>query len=235
MVLVHEWRSTSYHLVNKNAQSPPIDCKAMACHLENLRSEVFCGSTKALCLVVVLKELGKAEISNFDVTIHVHQDILWLEIAMDYLVGMKVSQPYEYLCSNKPDCFFLQPSLVAKVVENVAARNILEEKVDSQLILENVVHVNDEGVLGLSKDVFLRASVENLAFLDENVLVDPLHGILLAILRVDNQEHLSKAAFIDKLFDFEIFKTHIFIALKHLGVTFGHSVFFFIKFVLWQV
>ena len=94
------------------------------------------------------------------------------------------------------------------MVEEVTTLHIIQEKVDSQVILEHVVHVQDEGILGLEEDVLLSPCINDLSFFDENILIYPFHSIFLAIMDVHDQEYLAKTAFVDDLFDLEVFELY---------------------------
>ena len=82
--------------------------------------------------------------------------------------------------------------MLTKVVKQVAASHIFKEEVDSELILKDVVHGENERVFGLEEDVLFSPGVNNLALFDEDILINSFHCILLAILAVDNQEHFAE-------------------------------------------
>ena len=56
----------------------------------------------------------------------------------------------------------------------------------------------------MEQNFFLVLNVLDLLFLQEQVFVDPLHSIHLAHLRIRDEEHLAKAAFIDDFADLEV-------------------------------
>lgn len=94
------------------------------------------------------------------------------------------------------------------MIEDVASSDILQEEVDSVVSLEHVVHSEDEWILGLEKDIFLGLCVEDLTFLNEDVLVDSLHSILLAISLANNVKDLAEASLVDDLSDLEVLQLH---------------------------
>lgn len=95
------------------------------------------------------------------------------------------------------------------MVKYVASLHILQEEVNTQIILEDVLHGKNERVLRLEQDILLRFGVNNLPLLNEDILVDPLHRELAARLRVNNEEHLAEGALVDHLLDLEIFQFHL--------------------------
>ena len=94
--------------------------------------------------------------------------------------------------------------MLAQVIKEISSLNVIQEEVDSEFILEYIVHRENKWILSLEKDVFLSKSVDNLSFLNQDVLVDSLHSILLSDSHVDNQEHFAKGSFVDHLFDLEV-------------------------------
>jgi hypothetical protein len=76
--------------------------------------------------------------------------------------------------------------VLTQVVEKVASTDVLKEKVNSEFILENVIHAQNKRAFGLEKNISLSSSVDNLSFLNEHILIDPLHGVELSISRVNN-------------------------------------------------
>jgi len=92
------------------------------------------------------------------------------------------------------------------MIKNISSLDILQEKVNSKFILENVFHGEDEWVLGLEQDIFLRFGINDLTLLNENIFVDSLHSKLAASLLVHNQEYLTKRSLINDFLDLEIFQ-----------------------------
>lgn len=122
-------------------------------------------------------------------------------------VGVQVAHGHEDLSRNELDLWLGETPFLHQVVEDVAAGYILQEEIDAMVCLEHVVHGDDERVLRLEEDVLLSFCVEDLAALDQNILIDALHSVLLFILRVYDVENLAERAFIDDLHDFEVLQT----------------------------
>ena len=68
---------------------------------------------------------------------------------MDYLIGMQVAHGNDNLGCNEFDLMFSKSLVDDKMVEDIASPDILQQEVDSQLILEYVVHGENEGVARL--------------------------------------------------------------------------------------
>ena len=177
----------------------------MALHVENLGRQVLGCAAEGLGCLVGLQEFGQAEVCQFYVAAGVHQDILGLEVSVDDIVGMEVAQGNQNLGRNELDGALLEPALVAEVVEEVAALDVLQKEVNPVLILEDVVHREDEGVLRLEQNVLFRPGVDNLPLLYQYILIDSLHRIFLAVFGVYYEEYLAEGAFVDQLLNLEIF------------------------------
>ena len=142
--------------------------------------------------LVRLEELGQAEIREAHVAILVHEDVLRLEVAVHDFIFVQVAHGDHDLSANKFDCTFAEALYLEDVVIDVAARQVVEEEVDAVFILEHEIHRVYERVVGLEQDFFLVANVFDLFLLDQDILVDALHGVELAHLLVGNEEDLSK-------------------------------------------
>lgn len=78
------------------------------------------------------------------------------------------------------------------------------DEIDSEFILEHVLHVDDEGVFNAEEDVFLEFDVLVLLVVDDDVLPDALHGVDLLVLHVLNEEHLPEGPLTDHISNYEI-------------------------------
>ena len=69
------------------------------------------------------------------------------------------------------------------------------EEVDSEFVLEDVLHVHDEGVVHVEQDVLLQLDVLELLVVNDNVLPDTLHRKDLAVFIMLHQVNLAKGSF----------------------------------------
>ena len=90
------------------------------------------------------------------------------------------------------------------MIENIASFNVLQEEVNSKVVLEHIFHREDERVLRLEQDIFLRLCIDDLTLFDKNILINSLHSQLSAGLLVHDQEHFAKRSLIDNFLDLEI-------------------------------
>jgi len=205
VVSVHERRSPGHHFINKDPERPPVDCKAVAFHVQNFWRQILSSSTKRLGILIWLEELGQPEICQFNVSLLIHQNVFRFQIPVDNLISVKIPKCHEYLSTDKLDSFLREPLVLAEVIEDIPSLNVFQEKVESKIILENVIHCQNERILGLKQDVFLSTRVYNLAFFYQDVFINPLHGVLLAIPSVNHEEHFPERSLIKHLLNLEIF------------------------------
>lgn len=104
------------------------------------------------------------------------------------------------------------------MVINISSWDKFKEEIDSEFILEHVIHGIDERMASLEEDILLVLGVRDLVFLDEDVLVDTLHGIHLLGVRILNKEDLTKRSLVDNFLDSKVFQSHFLLfLLAHTG------------------
>lgn len=206
VTLVEEGRSSRGHLVQQNAECPPVDSERVATHVKNLRSQVLSCATEGESLIFWLEEFGEAKVRQTDVAIEIHEHVLRFQVAMDDAPLVQIAKGKNNLGPNEFDCGFSKATNLVNIVVNVATWEVLEEEVDLEFVLEDEVHRVDEWVVRLEQNVFLVLDVLDLLLLQQEVLVDALHGVHLSHLAVRDQEHFTEAAFVNDFYDFEIVK-----------------------------
>lgn len=68
--------------------------------------------------------------------------------------------------------------------EKLATLDEFHDKVDSEIVLEDILHVHDEGMIHLEEDVFLQLYVLKLLILHYDVFSDTFHGKNLLVLLI---------------------------------------------------
>ena len=131
---------------------------------------------------------------------------------------MEVSNGYSQLSSIENDLRLTEPPLSAKNLVELSASNEGHDEVKSQLILEQVFHSNQEGVVALKHNVFLKNGVLYLVLLNQDILSDGLHSIEFIVGFELSQEDLAKGAPSDDHQEIEIFECNsrlvIFVSYK---------------------
>lgn len=69
----------------------------MACSLQHLWRHVLRRSAERVRLLSLRNHFGETEISNSDVAINVNEDILWLNVSVNYVSLVQVLDAQQYL------------------------------------------------------------------------------------------------------------------------------------------
>ena len=152
-----ERRESDDHLVGQDSQGPPVHRERMAALDQNFWSQVVGSSTERISLSVALDDLSETEISQADIAILVHEDVLWLEITVDDVFLVEMAESHGDLNGVEPSAFFGEASHLAEVHKQLSATHEAHHKEDLLLRLEHVAHANQEGVVSLEEDVLLQA------------------------------------------------------------------------------
>jgi len=91
----------------------------------------------------------------------------------------------------------LEATNFVDIVVNVSTWQVLEEEVDLEFVLEHEVHRVDKRMVCLEENVLLILDILYLFLLQEQILIDTLHGVHFSHLAVVDEEYLAKAALVD--------------------------------------
>ena len=91
-----------------------------------------------------------------------------------------------------------------QVAEELAALDELHQEVDTVLILEDILHVDQEWVIDLAQDVFLQLDVLHLLIFKNDILANDLHGKQLFGSNLLDQENLTKGTLADQFANLEV-------------------------------
>ena len=90
------------------------------------------------------------------------------------------------------------------MIKNITCLDIFQEEVNSEIVLENVLHREDEWIFGLEQYIFFSLSINDLTLLNQNVLINSLHSQFSACLEVNYEEHFAEGTLIDNFLDLKI-------------------------------
>jgi len=91
-----------------------------------------------------------------------------------------------------------------QVTEELTALDELHQEVDTVLILEDVLHVDQEWVIDLAQDVFLQLDVLHLLILENDILANDFHGEQLFGSNLLDKEHLTEGTLADQFANLEV-------------------------------
>ena len=119
---------------------------------------------------------------------------------------MKMSYREDYLCSVEFGSLFWETGTVSKVHEEFTATNKAHDKKDFLFCLENVVHTNEERMIGLKKDILFKFCAFNLIIINYNVFPQRFHCINLSSHLFLYQKYLPKTSSPDNFLYLKIMK-----------------------------
>jgi len=159
-------------------------------------------------LVRTGEEFGQTEICEFDVPVFLQQHILRFKISMHDFVFMENTNGENELGRVKLGLSFSESFDLEEILVHVSSSDEFKEEVDSEIILEDIIHAKEEGMVGLEENVSFIIGVLDLALLDENILSDSLHSIKTSCGLHLNEEHLTEGSFVDYFEDLKVIEAY---------------------------
>lgn len=90
------------------------------------------------------------------------------------------------------------------MAEELTSFDKFHKEVDTELILEDIFHINQEWVINLPQNIFFKLNIFHLLILENYVFSDALHSVHFFGLVVFNQEYLAKSALADHFYNIEV-------------------------------
>jgi len=108
--------------------------------------------------------------------------------------------------------------------EELTSLNEMHQEVDSAVVLEHKLHIDEEGVVDSIQNIFLKLDIVHLLIFQNDVLTDTLHSVQLArVPRVFDQEYLTESSLTNELLHLEVFEFGIAASTReHSFGTTGH-------------
>mmetsp|Transcript_36225 Transcript_36225/g.111497 ORF Transcript_36225/g.111497 Transcript_36225/m.111497 type:complete len:369 (-) Transcript_36225:59-1165(-) len=183
-VLVAEGRLAADHLVDEDAQGPPVHGLAVALVQQHLGRDVLRRAAERVRPRAWLDDLCKAEICELGVAVLAHQDVLWLQVAVDDVLGVDVREGGRRQRGVELGLLVRELAGPPEVHEELASADALHDDVDVAVVLGVAEHVDDEGIVDLRHQPLLVVDVVHLLELDDLLLLHELHGVVLVVLLV---------------------------------------------------
>mmetsp|Transcript_23181 Transcript_23181/g.54206 ORF Transcript_23181/g.54206 Transcript_23181/m.54206 type:complete len:204 (-) Transcript_23181:881-1492(-) len=149
LVLGVEGREANKHLVDENAQAPPVHCLAVSLLRQHLRGHVLRRPTEGVrrLLRSVADVLGQAEVGQLDVTVCGQKQVLWFQVTVDEAHGVQVLQGQHHLGRVEARTLLGKTLLFLKVGEELTTIDVVQDHIQLVFRLEGVFEVDKEGVL----------------------------------------------------------------------------------------
>lgn len=107
---------------------------------------------------------------------------------------VQVAYANDDLSGVEPDDLLGEPLLLQEDFVQLSTSNERHDKVESKVVLEEVVHSYEERMVALEHDVLFEDCAVNLILLNQNVLSDTLYSIQSLIALHLSKEHLTKGS-----------------------------------------
>ena len=101
---------------------------------------------------------------------------------------------------------FIEPPVDLQVVEQFSSSNVVHNEIHPVILLEDVVHLYNEGVINFKHDQLFKLRTLYHIFLQQILLKEALNCIVALSLRKECQEYTAKGSVSQKLYDLEVFK-----------------------------
>jgi len=108
--------------------------------------------------------------------------------------------------------------------EELTTLDEVHHEINSEFVLENILHINQELVLNGVQNLLLQLDILNLLVLDNDIFTDTLHGVEFVSFSILNKEHFSESTLTEHLTDLEVFQLRIILSLvENVSTTSGHT------------
>ena len=168
--------------------------------------------------MVTFQYFCETEISEADVTIFVHENVLGLQVTVDNLFAVKVTECHGNLNRIKTRSLFRESCNLSQVREQLTTSHKSHDEEHFLLRLEDVIHTDQEGVISLHENVLLEFRRLNLVILNDYILAEGLHGVGIVRSTLLDEKHFSEGAATDDRLDNEVAQADV-LFLTRLGET----------------
>lgn len=200
-------RETRQHFIQDRAEAPVVNRKVVFLTQQDFRCEVLRRAAERLGrrFLWVVKQLGQAEVSQYNMTIGAQQNVFWFEVTMMapgkssiesalchkqngvflFHLPIKYSQPMKFLYAQE-DLGSIQETSVArerielgKLRGNVATHVVVEQQEQLVRILEGVMKAYQERMSDfgdLGQDITFHFRVHNFPPCNDSFFADHFQG-----------------------------------------------------------
>lgn len=107
-IAVEEWWNADDHLVDENAERPPIYGVIVTVTDQHLWGEILSGTAERVSDFTLLDKFSKTKVRKHQVSVLANKYILRLEIPIQNLLGVKLRKTQGYLSGKKLCLLFVE-------------------------------------------------------------------------------------------------------------------------------
>mmetsp|Transcript_73652 Transcript_73652/g.159358 ORF Transcript_73652/g.159358 Transcript_73652/m.159358 type:complete len:451 (+) Transcript_73652:1224-2576(+) len=160
----------------------------------HLRCSVARRATGRLQELLIPEDVAQAEIYDFDTPVLIEQEILWLQVTVDYVHGMDLLNTCNYLVEEAGCLGFLDTAVGDDVIEQFATASVLHNEIQLPACLYDFIELDDVRVSDQLEDVHLSSNPLHICHLDNALLLQHLDRHSFAGQDVGAELHLAKGA-----------------------------------------
>ena len=146
---VGEGRLAQQHLVDEDAQGPPVHGPVVSAALEDLRCEILRGPAHSPGGATGHHRLGEPEVCDDDVALPVQENVLWLQVPVDNVQAVQVGQGGHDLSCVEGDAGGGESLVEPHEGEQLPSAVEREEEVKVVVVLPAVNNGNNKWILYL--------------------------------------------------------------------------------------
>lgn len=160
---------------------------------DHLRGRIARGSTGRLQGLLLCEGVGEAEVDDFDVLLVIEQQVLRLEVPVDYVEVVHVLDAGDDLLVELAGLFLLQFGVLDDVVEELSTAGVLHDQVELLGRLDDLVQLDDVRVPDLLENVDLPGDSLDIRRICNTVLLQNLDANLLTRQRMSPKFDFTKS------------------------------------------
>jgi len=203
-----ERRDADQQLEEQYTQAVEVEAIVVACLQEHLRAHILRRTAEGVRALGIVEPLAQAEVAEADMALVVEEDVLRLDVAVDYPLRVNMPQCEAQLSQVEPCLGLRELTFLPQVKEQLASRAVLQQQEKVLAVLESREELRDEGMLQLRKNVTLVQDDRMFVELCKELLRDGLHGEELPRAAVEHQIDAGEASLSETLQDQEVLKAH---------------------------
>ena len=192
LALGDEGRLADEHLVDEDAERPPVGADVVALVGDDLGREVLGRAAEGPR--AVLDVLGEAKVHKFEVAVLIKEQVLRLEVAVGDLSRVEVGEGGRDHRPIEDGRLLIELTHRAQLREKLAAQRQLEHHVDLRLTVERRHHVQDERVVAPLQHALLVHHVLHLLVAHELPLVEAFQRERRLVRLVEHQLDAAEGA-----------------------------------------
>lgn len=195
----------SEHFIDEGTEGPPINFFVVALTAQHFGGNVLGWAAEGVCFGVKSQSsLAQSKINEANVTLHVEQQVLGLEIAIHNVVVVQIAEGQHHFSSVESSAVFAEVIVAREVIEQFTAIEVIDHHVQVQLGLKGVFEIDQERVVDVFQNLVLCHGVLDCITLDHVVFANHFHREDVARVFLAHLKHFAKTTLAHHGEDFKV-------------------------------